>query len=115
MVLLEKGPQAHGQVDHLFRPGNHLGPSGKASHSMARVGVITFQELGSRLAHHMLGGRDHVLVDGPIIGVIGASGSSDTFPELPKGSIITATHHPGDTTPCVTIIGFPNPTLVFFA
>lgn len=82
---------------------------------MARIGVVTFQELGSRFAHHMLSGWYHIMVDGPIIGVVGASGTSDAFPESPKASIITATYHPGDTTPCVTIIGFPNPTLVFFA
>jgi len=63
----------------------------------------------------MLSGRYHLMVDGPSIGVVSASGASDAFPELPKGSMITATHHPGDTTPEVTIIGFPNPTLVFFA
>jgi len=66
---------------------------------MARMGLVTFQDLGSRLAHLMLGGRDHVVVDGPIVGVRGASGTSDALPELPKGDMITATHHPGDTTP----------------
>ena len=81
---------------------------------MARIGVVTFQELGSHLAHDMLCGRYHVAIDGPVIGVVRASGTSDAFPESPTGNIITATHNPGDTTPEVTIIGFPNPTLVFF-
>ena len=82
---------------------------------MACIGVVAFQELGSPLAHLMLSGWYHLMVDGTIVGVIGAFGASDAFPESLKGSMITATHHPGDTTPCVTIIGFPNPTLVFFA
>jgi hypothetical protein len=63
----------------------------------------------------MLLGWYHIGVNGPLIGVIDASGTGDTFPEPAKGNMITATHHPGDTTPFATIIGFPNPTLVFFA
>jgi len=113
--LFKIGPQAHGQVNHLCRPGHHFGASREAAYAMARIGIVTFQQLGSRLADNMLGRGDHVVVDGPIIGVIDALGASDAFPEAFKGSMITATHHPGDTTPWATVIGFPNPTLVFFA
>ena len=66
---------------------------------MTSIGVITFQELGSGFAHHMLFGWDHLMVDGPMVGVVGAPWPSDPFPQSPKGSMITATHHPGDTTP----------------
>jgi len=47
----------------------------------------------------MLFGWYHVGVNGPFIGIIGAFGASAAFPESAKGSMITATHHPGDTTP----------------
>jgi len=66
---------------------------------MARIGVVTFQELGSCFANHMLSGWDHLVVDGPIIDVVSASWTSDAFLEPPKGNMITATHNPGDTTP----------------
>ena len=82
---------------------------------MPRARIVTFDQMGARLAHDMLCGWYHVEVNGVFIGVIGTFGTSDAFPESAKGSMITATHHPGDTTPLATIIGFPNPTLVFFA
>ena len=66
---------------------------------MARIGVVTFYQPGGGLAHHVLGARYYIGIDGPIIGVINASGVGDPFPESPKGRTITATHFPGDTTP----------------
>lgn len=60
---------------------------------MACVGIITFQELGFRFAHYMVSRWDHLMVEGPIIGVAGASGTLDAFPQLAKGSRITAVHH----------------------
>jgi hypothetical protein len=77
---------------------------------MARVGIVAFYQMCARFADDMLCGWYYLGVNGPLIGVIGASGASDAFPESAKGDMITATHHPGNTTPFATIIGFPNPT-----
>jgi len=81
---------------------------------MARIGIVTFQQLGFRLVNDMPAKRYYVVVEGAIIGTVDVSGASDAFPESFKGSMIRATHHPGDTTPWATVIGFPNPNLVFF-
>lgn len=81
--------------------------------SCAACRRYNFRGPGFSFAHQMLSARNHFRKNSPISSAACASRTSAAFHMAP--TIITASHNPGETTPCVTSIGFSKPILILFA
>lgn len=112
--ILKIPPKPHRKVDHLLGMRNNFRAPRKSCDPMTSIRIVSFYPMSFLFTDYMALCRNYFRVAGPIVRVVSAVGLVDFSKESAKGCSRTAAHNPGDTTPLTTIIGFPDPTFVFF-